>query len=320
MFDISIKRRALIKGAALVSLAAASAGRSSPNAAQQPVPYSSGTESPRSKAPPHACDCHMHFYDSRFPVAPTATLRPPAATPDDYRLFQKRIGTTRTVVVQPSTYGTDNRCTLAGVQALGTSAVAVAVVDTSVTDKQLQDLADQRVRGIRFNLVQAGATTVEMLKPLAQRVHSLGWHIQLHVMPEQIVAMADLLESLPTPLVFDHMGRLQPPGQLQHPAYKVVQKLLDRGNTWIKLSGAYMNTKAGPPTYADVAELGRAYVKAAPERMLWASDWPHPTQKEIKPNDAVLFDLLTDWASEERTRQRILVDNPQALYRFATAS
>jgi D-galactarolactone isomerase len=93
--------------------------------------------------------------------------------------------------------------------------------------------------------------------------------------------------------------------------------MLDRGRTWVKLSGAYMETKAEPPGYADVSKVARAYVKAAPERMVWASDWPHPTEKaDSKPDDAILFDLLPDWAPDEAIRNRILVDSPAVLYGF----
>src|SRR3984957_18699245 len=141
----------------------------------QSAPWSAGTESPKLKAPPNACDCHMHIYDSRFPVAPTAKLRPGNATVDDYRRLQKRLGTTRNVVVTPSTYGTDNSCTLDAMAKLSLSARCVAVVDTSVTDSELKRLNDLGVRGIRFNLVQSGATTIDMLEPLSRRVDHFGW-------------------------------------------------------------------------------------------------------------------------------------------------
>src|SRR6202041_864084 len=147
----------------------------------QTVPWSTGTESPKLKAPPNACDCHMHIYDSRFPVAPTAKLRPGNATVDDYRRLQKRLGTTRNGVVTPSTYGTDNSCTLDAMAKLSLSARCVAVVDTSVTDSELKRLNDLGVRGIRFNLVQSGATTIDMLEPLSKRVNALGWPAQLHM-------------------------------------------------------------------------------------------------------------------------------------------
>jgi D-galactarolactone isomerase len=281
------------------------------------VPWSAGTEQPKLKAPPTACDCHMHIYDHRFPVAPTATLRPADATVDDYRLLQKRIGTTRNVVVTPSTYGTDNACTLDAMAKLGASARGVAVVDTSVTDAELKRLNDLGVRGIRFNLVQSGATTIDMLEPLSKRVDDLGWHVQIHMLGDAIVENADLLQRLPTPIVFDHMGRIPEPAGVDHPSFALVLKLLAQGRAWVKLSGAYMQTKTGSPAFADVSKVARAYVKAAPERLVWASDWPHPTEKpDAKPDDAILFDLMADWAPDEAVRNRILVENPVALYGF----
>ena len=135
---------------------------------------------------------------------------------------------------------------------------------------------------------------------------------------DQIVEAADLLRRLPSPIVFDHLARIPQPAGVDHPAFALVLKLLDTGRTWVKLSGAYMETKVGPPTYADVSKVARAYVKAAPERLIWASDWPHPTeQADAKPDDAILFDLLADWTPDEATRNRILVDNPVALYGFS---
>ena len=282
------------------------------------VPWSAGTEPPKLKAPPNACDCHMHIYDSRFPVAPTAKLRPGNATVHDYRRLQKRLGTTRNVVVTPSTYGTDNSCTLDAMAKIGASARGVAVVDASVTDAELKQLHDLGVHGIRFNLVQSGATTIDMLEPLSKRVNDLGWHVQIHILADAIVENADLLQRLPTPIVFDHLARIPQPAGVDAPSFALVVKLLDKGRTWVKLSGAYQDTRTGPPAYADVSKVARAYVKAAPERLVWASDWPHPTEKaDSKPDDAVLFDLLADWAPDETIRNRILVDNPVAVYGFS---
>ena len=282
------------------------------------VPWSTGTERPKLKAPPNACDCHMHIYDSRFPAVPTAKLHPADATVDDYRRLQKRLGTTRNVVIAPSTYGTDNACTLDAMAKFGASARGVAVLDTSVTDAELKRLNDLGVRGIRFNLVQSGATTIDMLEPLSKRVNDLGWHVQIHMLGDAIVENAELFQRLPSPIVFDHMARIPQPAGVDHPAFALVLKLLDKGQTWVKLSGAYMETRIGPPTYADVSKVAQGYVRAARERMVWASDWPHPTERtDSKPDDAVLFDLLADWAPGEAVRNRILVDNPAALYGFS---
>src|SRR5271156_6690778 len=238
----NIARRALLRAMGATVMAAGGFGASQ-GQTQQPAPWSSGTEQPELKAPPNACDCHMHIYDSRFPVAPNAKLRPPDATPDDYRLLQKRIGTARNVVVTPSTYGADNSCTLDAIARLGATARGVAVVDTSVADAELKRLDGLGMRGIRFNLVQSGATTIDMLEPLSSRVNDLGWHVQLHMLGDQIVEHMDLLQRLPSPIVFDHMARIPQPAGIDHPAFALVRGLLDKGRTWVKLSGAYMETK-----------------------------------------------------------------------------
>jgi predicted TIM-barrel fold metal-dependent hydrolase len=311
----NIDRRRLMKTAGAMALAAAAGAVRSEQAFAQQVPWSSGTESPKLKAPANACDCHMHIYDAKYPTDPKATLKPADALVADYKLLQKRIGTSRNVVVTPSTYGTDNRVTLDAIAQIGPTARGVAVVDATVTDAELKRLNGLGIRGIRFNLVQAGATTAEMIEPLSRRVNDLGWHIQIHMKGEQIAGIEDLLLRVPSPIVFDHLGRLAQPNALDNPGFKTISKLIDKGRTWVKLSGAYQDTKVGPPTYSDTVAVARAYIKAAPERMVWASDWPHPTEKD-KPDDAVLFDLLTEWAPEEEMRTRILVQNPATLYGF----
>ncbi len=311
----NIDRRRLMKTAGAMALAAAAGAVRSDQAFAQQVPWSSGTESPKLKAPAKACDCHMHIYDAKYPADPKATLKPADALVADYKLLQKRIGTSRNVVVTPSTYGTDNRVTLDAIAQIGPTARGVAVVDATVTDAELKRLNGLGIRGIRFNLVQAGATTAEMIEPLSRRVNDLGWHIQIHMKGEQIAGIEDLLLRVPSPIVFDHLGRLAQPNALDNPGFKTISKLIDKGRTWVKLTGAYQDTKVGPPTYSDTVAVARAYIKAAPERMVWASDWPHPTEKD-KPDDAVLFDLLAEWAPDEAMRTRILVQNPATLYGF----
>lgn len=316
MSDNGLERRTFLMGMGVAAMAAGGVQIRDAHA-QQAVPWSAGTDLPKLKLPADACDCHMHIYDSRFPIAPSATLKPADAKVSDYRLLQKRTGSTRNVVVQPSTYGTDNSCTLDGMAQIGATVRGVAVVDTTVTDAELKRLHGLGIRGIRFNLVQAGATTVEMLEPLSKRVNDLGWHVQIHQLGDGIVKMEDILMRLPSQIVFDHMGRIPKDVGTAHPAYAVIAKLIDKGRTWVKLSGAYMDTKVGPPTYADSTKLAQAFAKLAPQRMVWGSDWPHPTEKaDAKPNDATLVDLLTEWVPDEKTRNRILVDNPATLYGF----
>ncbi len=289
------------------------------SSAQHVVPNSSGTEPPRLKAPANAADCHIHIYDPRFPPPVT---KPSNATVDDYRLLQKRIGVTRVVIVQPRNYATDNSVTLDAIQQLGIdNARGVAVVRPTVTDAELKKLNDGGIRGIRFTVANpaTAVVSVDMIEPLANRIAGLGWHVQLNMPAEEIVENAAMLRRLPTQIVFDHMGQFPHPAGLAHPAYGVIRSLVDQGRAWVKISGAYLNTRIGPPSYADATAIAQGFVKAAPERLVWGSDWPHPSPP-VKPDDAVLFDLLAAWAPEEAMRDRILVTNPEALYGFGRSA
>ena len=307
-------RRTSLKAISAAVAAAALAGVAGAARAQS-VPWSGGSERPRAPAPAGAADCHHHIYDHRFPSDPKAQLHPPDALVADYRRLQQRLGTTRNVVVQPSTYGVDNRCMLDALAQFGATARGVAVVNTQVTDKELRQLHDGGVRGIRFNLVQTGATTPDMIEPLAARVHSLGWHVQLHMRADQISSIDDLLNRVRAPIVFDHMARIPGEAGVEHPAFRIVSGLLEQGRAWVKLSGAYMDSKVGPPTYADRGAIAKAFASLAAERCVWGTDWPHPTEK-VKPDDALLLDLLAEWVPEDTVRRSILVDNPETLYGF----
>ena len=312
-------RRDVLGGAAAVAAGVSIGTFAQSAAAQGAVRYSVGTEAPKLSAPAGATDCHFHIYDNRFPPAPGG-LAAPDASPADYRALQARLGTIRGVVVQPSLYGVDNRPTLDGMAALGPNFRGVAVVNTTVTDAELQRMHGLGIRGIRFNLAQAGATTLDMLEPLSQRVDALGWHCQINMPGDKIVAAADTFQRIRGKLVFDHLAHCPQPAGVESETFKLIRRLLDKGNTWVKLSGAYADTKIGPPSYSDSSAVARALAVAAPNRMVWGSDWPHPTEKpDNKPDDALLFDLLTDWVPDEAARQRVLVANPAELYDFSRA-
>jgi D-galactarolactone isomerase len=282
---------------------------------EQAVPHSSGTAPPELNAAAGSTDCHIHIYDKRFEPR---VERFADATVADYRLLQKRIGLSRVVIVTPRNYGTDNSVTLDAIRELGiANARGVGVVRPNVTNEELKRLDQEGVRGLRFTLgnPETAVTSIDMIEPLAERIAELGWHVQLNMESDQIADNADMLKRLPTPVVFDHLGKLGLSG-LDHPAYRVIRSMLDARRAWVKISGAYMNTRVGPPTYADATKVAQEFVKAAPERLVWGSDWPHPTP-EVPPDDALLFDLLRTWAPDEATRNRILVTNPEVLYGFA---
>lgn len=301
-----------------------------------PVPFSAGTAAPRALLPQGACDCHVHVYDGRYPAAPGATLRPPDASAHDYRLLQRRIGTARTVLVTPSTYGTDNRCMLDGLAALnqagtpgrsgtpGAQAVGVAVIGGTETDAELQRLHTAGVRGVRLNLSLGVSGTVAAVQPLAERIAPLGWHLQLLMAPDLLAAQADVLRRLPVPLVFDHFGRVTPALQAAgHAAHALLLDLLRGGRAWVKLSGGYIVSAQRATDDPALDALAASYLRAAPERVLWGSDWPHATATagmQPLPDDATQVDRLIDWADQNggaATLQRVLVDNPASLYGFA---
>ncbi|MDB5811770.1 MAG: 2-pyrone-4,6-dicarboxylate hydrolase [Betaproteobacteria bacterium] len=281
---------------------------------QHQVPNSSGTHPPKLKAPANAADCHIHIYDPRFQPA---VDKPQNGTVGDYRLLQKRIGVSRVVIVQPRNYKTDNSATLDAIKQLGiANARGVGVLHPTVDEAELKRLDDGGIRGIRFTLGSAknAVVSIDMIEPLARRIAPYGWHVQLNMDPQQVTASADMLKRLPTQIVFDHMGKPPMPAGIKDESHKVIRGLIDAGRAWVKISGAYIVDDT-PPAYAGATSVAQAFVRAAPERAVWGSDWPHPGHQE-HPDDAALFDLLSVWAPDEKVRNRILVDNPQKLYGF----
>ena len=248
----------------------------------------------------------------------------PNARVPDYRLLQRRIGTSRSVVVTPAPYPAsvaDNKVTLDAITELGAGARGVAIISPTMTDAELKTLAAGGICGIRFSLALANtaATAIDAIELLSKRVNALGWHVQFNMTADQIAAAGDLWTRLPSTIVFDHMGHMPQPMGIAHPAFTIIRRLVDKGRTWVKLSVTYDSSKVGPPTYADVNKVGQAYVQAAPERMVWGSNWPHPNET-TKPDDAMLFDLMSRWAPDEPTRNRILVQNAAELYGFGKAA
>jgi D-galactarolactone isomerase len=271
---------------------------------------------PRLKAPPGTTDTHMHIYDSRYPTAGTAAFTPPDALVADYLKVRARLGIERTVVVQPSTYGTDNRCTLDAIAALGPSTRGVVVVDQSVSDAELDWMTKIGVRGIRFHMMEGGALPWDILETMAARLGQFGWHVQLQLDGRTLPEREALLKRLPGTLVIDHVGKFMEPVPADHPAFRVLLKLIENGRTYVKLSAPYNWSKSGPPNYSDVGRLATALAKAAPERMLWATNWPHPMPNTPIPDDAWVLDMMLRWIPDDAVRHKTFVDNPAQLYGF----
>jgi D-galactarolactone isomerase len=276
----------------------------------------SAKSTPKLNAPENACDTHMHFYDKKYPLAPTAASAPPEdGSVGTYRGLQRRIGIARTVVVQPTAYGKDNSCTLDGMAALGKDARGVAVVDPEVSEAELRRLDAAGMRAARLHMLPGGAISWDIADAVVARAQSVGWHAQLQMDGKLLPDRERQIFAWPGRIVIDHIGRIADPVAIGNPAFRCLLRLVDTGRVWVKLSGPYLVSKAGPPRYEDASELARALVKAAPERMLWATNWPHPSEKH-PPDEADLLDLLLDWAPDAGARRKILVDNPAELYRF----
>jgi predicted TIM-barrel fold metal-dependent hydrolase len=314
MSDSGIGRRAFLQGAGVAVLGASGIVRVDASQVAGAVPNSMGTAPPTLKAPAHSCDCHFHIYDADlFPTKGKAVI--PNAKVGDYRLLQRRLGLARIVVCTPSQYGTDNNVSLDVIAKFGADARGVGVVDATVTDDELHRLDRGGIRGVRFsNPGPKSATTFEMIEPLARRVHDMGWHVNVSLSAEEIAANEAFWNRLPTPVVFDHFAHVPQPAGPNDPSFTVLRRMLDKGRTWIKLSvTSDTSGKDAITSYDQLTPLAQAYLKAAPERMVWGSNWPHPGVTE-KPDDAVVFDLISKWAPDAATRHRLLVDNPVVLY------
>jgi predicted TIM-barrel fold metal-dependent hydrolase len=272
---------------------------------------------PHFAMPPGACDCHAHVIGAPevCTYVPERSYTPPPAPLEAYRALHRVLGIERAVIVQPSVHGTDNRVTLAAVAGYGPNCRGVAVVDETVDDKELARLHDGGVRGLRLNVLFGGGVGLHALEPLAERIADMGWHIQLLLDARFMEELARRLRRLPVPIVVDHMGHMSVAHGMGHPGFRVLLDLVRDGVCWIKLSGNYRISAEGPP-YADVVPVARTLIEAAPEHMVWGTDWPHPALSDFMPNDGDLLDALGDYAPEPDLKRAILVDNPARLYGF----
>ena len=263
-----------------------------------------------------ACDCHMHVYDDAYPLAPTATFTPPNAPAEAYRTVQRKLGLRRTVVVQPTGYGFDNRCTLKGTAALGPQARAVVVVPPGTPVAELETLHAQGARAVRYMMLAGGVLAWSGLAQSAAAIATLGWHIDLQLDGRELPRHETALQGLLCDLVIDHVGRFLGPVEPESDSVRALYRLLSGGRCWIKLSAPYESSRSGPPAYDDVAWIAREVARRFPERCLWASNWPHPNRDPAPPTASMLA-----WAlrciETRATQRRILVDNPAELYGFA---
>lgn len=267
--------------------------------------------------PAGACDSQGHIIApiAAFPLSPLRAYTPPDAPLAQYRQMLATLGLQRGVLVQPSAYGSDNRCLFQALAAHRNTLRGVAVVPPETPDDELQRIAHLGVRGIRFNLYFAGGIALDHLELLAERIEPLHWHLQLLVGGERLPELAPRLAKLPVDIVIEHFGFVQAADGVDHPGFRALLGLIEGGRCWVKLTAPNRISAQGPP-YDDVAPFAKALIAADPTRLLWGSDWPHVAVDGKMPNDGTLLDLLAEWAPDERLRRLILVENPARLYGF----
>jgi predicted TIM-barrel fold metal-dependent hydrolase len=270
--------------------------------------------------PEGAIDCHVHVYgpEASYPIAATARFRAPDAVPQTLNQVHAALGIKRAVLVQPSTYGTDNRRHLNAMAELDRPARMVASVSFDVADAELKRLHAAGVRGTRFAVGHPGGPAFEDIRRFADRLAPLGWHIEFHVRREAedaTLARAEaVLRDMPIDVCIAHLASIEPGLGLDQPDVKFLCDWLRKGRCWIKLSGGY-RMSAKPP-YRDLFPFAQAFVAARPDRMLWGSDWPHVDVHGPMPDTVDQLDYLLDWVPDPGQRHAILITNPEILYQF----
>jgi D-galactarolactone isomerase len=271
---------------------------------------------PRHPVPPGTCDCHMHIYDPAYPLAATAIAAPPPGALRDYLKVRARLSIARSVVVQPTAYGADNTVTLAAIDAMGASARGVAMVTGEESDGQLEQLALGGMRAFKFRALPGGVLPWEKLDRMAARAQELAWFTDIEMDGRTLPEHEAQIARLPGTLMIDHIGKFLEPVGVDHPAVAALMRLIASGRTYVKIASPYDSSRAGPPDYLDMAPLVAALVRAAPDRLVWASNWPHAALPVgERPDDAAWLDLMSDWM-DEATRRKMLVDNPARLFGF----
>jgi D-galactarolactone isomerase len=271
---------------------------------------------PKLVAPRGACDTHMHFYGKEGTQAP-GTFLPGYFPVEDYQAMQKRVGLERVIVVQPNAYADDNSVTLESIKKIGKGAKGVGVVKPGVEDAELERLTKGGICAIRIMTLHGGTLGFDVMDGLMARVHPFGWHANIQLDGRELPKFEAQIKKLPGRFVIDHTGKFLEPVETNSEPFKCLLRLVDTGRCWVKLSAPYETSKTGAPKYEDVGRLAKALVRHAPQRMLWASNWPHPSaRKPTPPDDADMLDLLLDWAPDDKTRKQILADNPAELYGF----
>ena len=282
-----------------------------------PEPTTAGFE-----IPPGAIDCHAHIFgpSDTYPYSPARGYTPPDASLESYLHLHRALGgIDRAVLTQPSVYGVDNSCMLDVVDKMKGKFLAVVAVDAAVTDTQLTHFHERGARGARVNLVDKGGNpfnNLRMLQQFTERLKDMGWHLEVLIKVHEFDALYQTMSGMAVDVSFGHLGYMSSDNPPEHPGFQALINLLKDGKGWAKLTGTYRITTSATTPYNDLIPYAKALIAANEDRIVWGTDWPHPTFSGNMPNDGALMDQLAVWAPDAALRRKILVDNPQALYGF----
>ena len=277
---------------------------------------------PDTVLPRGSVDTHVHVFEQRYPLSPARGYTPPDSTLADLKHLHATLGVDRVVFTQPSIYGVDNAAILDGVNALNAEtpnrARAVVAIGLDITDDALARLDASGARGVRLNFDNKGGMPLQIndIPKLAARIAPFGWHIEWLFPGKDIIELMPVFTALKVPMSIGHFAYQPATAGVGAPGFQALLDLIRRGNTWIKISGANRVSETDLPPYDDVKPMAQALIEAAPDRVMWGTDWPHPNKYVANPNDGDLVDAFGDWVSEPPTRRKIMVDTPAAFYRF----
>jgi predicted TIM-barrel fold metal-dependent hydrolase len=273
--------------------------------------------------PRGSIDTHVHVFEPGYALSPKRGYNPPYSTLADLKHLHATLGIERVVFTQPSVYGTDNSAILDAMAALNAQspgrARAVVALALEVTEKQLAALDASGVRGVRLNSDNRGGMPIGIaqIPELAARIRPFGWHLEFLFPGKNLVELMPVFAALAVPMSIAHFAYQPATAGVAAPGFRALIELARRGNTWIKISGANRVSASDLPPYDDVKPMAQALIEAAPERIMWGSDWPHPNKYVANPNDGDLVDAFGEWVSDQTMRRKVMVDTPAAFYRFA---
>ena len=292
------------------------------NAIRDCLPPVRNPRKPAVQLPKGSIDTHVHVFEPRYQLAPGRGYNPPISTLTDLKHLHATLGIDRVVFTQPSIYGIDNSAILDGMAALNAGtpnrARSVVAISLSIGDDELAALDAAGVRGVRLNTDNKGGMPIAMneIPDLAARIAPFGWHIEFLFPGKDIIELMPVFTALKVPMSIGHFAYQPATAGVEAPGFQALLELMRRGNTWIKISGANRVSATDLPPYDDVKPMAHALIDAAPERIMWGTDWPHPNKYVANPNDGDLVDAFGDWVTDQTMRRKIMADTPAAFYRF----